>query len=400
MNAADTVAPFTLEPPAALSIPSLAQAASTLVPLSTEAKKASDQNVIDRVNDFVNKIGIADLQSDAFRAMLDKAFSAGRKEIADATGLMNANPVLSKSTLGNFADLKEMKAMTEMSSILAKANPRGQDLLGPIKVLGVTLPFGSKLRSYCDSFKPNAIRLSQLAEVLATDEDAMRREIAEYDVVESQLYDTVTRLDRATEYLTLLDQKIDAEAAALLPVQPEKAKALREEVLFYVRGNLGDVGAVKLLAVVSLGQIRQLRHTGRMTLLATNRIKTLGMAALTISQTIAIAAQKQQQRMETNAKVQAVVNDVIAGVGDTILDHTKSVIEFQSSPIYGLQAMESTIDKTIEAINLYSSFRSAAVDTMKADNLKVAALYQKTLTSMRINQQTSVTAAPLDVLSL
>lgn len=391
---------FTLEPPQAVSIPTPAQAVGTLVPLAPDVKKDVDTNIVARVNDFVTRIGSADLQSDAFRTMLDKAFSAGRKEVADTTNFINGNPILKQTTFKDIDSSGEAKAMREISSILAKANPKGQDLLGPVKVLGITLPFGNKLRSYCDNFKPMGERLTELTQVLDVEEDNMRREIAEYDVVESQLYATVQRLDRATEYLSLLDGQLESEVQHLVTSNPEKAKVVSEEVLFYVRGNLSDVTTVKILAIVGLGQIRQLRHTGRMTLRATNRVKTLGMSALAIAQTMAIAAYKQKKRMELNAEVQTAVNDVIAGVGDTILEHTKMVIEFESNPVFGLQALEASIDKTTEAVNLFNTFRATAVVTMKADNLKLAALSEKANTCMRITNRAATVNNNVDVMSL
>lgn len=402
MTQTDTQDTFVLEPPKAVAVPTPAQARATLAPLPAAEQTTIDLKVAERVDDFVAKVGSADLQSPEFRDMLQKAFAAGRKEAADTTGFINGNPVLKQATFQDFDESGEAVAIREISNILAKANPKGQDLMGPVKVMGVTLPFGNKLRNYFDNFKPMGERLNELAQVLETEEDNMRREIVEYDVVESQLYNSVQRLDRATEYLSLLDSKIEAQARDIAATNPEKAKALNEEVLYYVRGNLNDVSEVKLLAIVGLGQIRQLRHTGRMTLRATNRVKTLGLAALTIAQTMAVAAYRQKKRMELNTQVQTVVNDVVAGVGDAILAHTKQVTEFDSNPVFGLQALETSIDKTMEAVTLFNTFRAAAVDTMKADNAKLVALVDKTKAGMRIADQSASALGrnDVDVLSL
>ena len=392
---------FVLEPPKALVLPTSIQAKATLAPLAPEEKAQVDAKVAERVQVFVDKVSNADLQSTEFRDMLQKAFSAGRKEIAYTTNFINGNPVLKQASFQDFDATGEAKAMREISTILAKANPKGQDLMGPVKVMGIAMPFGNKLRSYFDNFKPMGEGLGELAQVLETEEDNMRREIAEYDVVEAQLYATVQKLDRATEYLSLLDSKVEAQSREVAATNPDKAKALNEEVLYYVRGNLNDVSEVKLLAIAGLGQIRQLRHTGRMTLRATNRVKTLGMSALAIAQTMAVAAYRQKKRMELNAEVQSIVNDVVAGVGDSILEHTKMVTEFESNPIFGIQSLETSIDKTMEAITLFNNFRSAAVDTMKADNAKLVALVDKTKAGMRINSSSQAAIGhDLDVLSL
>jgi len=162
---------------------------------------------------------------------------------------------------------------------------------------------------------------------------------------------------------------------------------VREEVLLYVRSNLRDVKEHKVLVVVAIGQIRQYRHTGRMTLLALSRIKTLGVDALAISQSVAIAAYNQKKRMELNEQVQAVVNDVVAGLGDTLESHTQRVIEFAKNPVLGISSLETSLDKTLGAIAKFNEFRSTVVDTLAADNEKLTALYEKAKTGMRIEQK-------------
>ncbi|MBC8737124.1 hypothetical protein F6X40_09920 [Paraburkholderia sp. UCT31] len=377
-------AAFVLEPPAPLQLPTVEQAKQTIVPVKPELRSELDAKIVSSVEDFVARVSAADLHSDDFRNMLDRAFAAGRKEITDTSTFISNNPLLRQTTFKDYDDTDGAKALRELSVLLAKANPKGKDLLGPVKVMGIAMPFGSKLRSYMDDFKPVGERINELIQVLESEEDAQRREIASYDIVEGQLFEKLQRLDRATEYLGLLDQRLETESSALQTLNPEKSKAVREEVLFYVRGNLSDVTQQKLLTVAAIGQIRQLRHTGRMTLRGTNRVRTLGMDALAIAQTMAIATYNQKKRMDLNRQAQQVVNDMVAGVGDAVLEHTKLVIEFESNPLLGIQAIESGVDKTLEAINLLNNYRSTAVDTMKADNVKLNALYDKAKTGMRI----------------
>jgi uncharacterized protein YaaN involved in tellurite resistance len=390
---------FVLEPPAALKLPTPAQAQKALAPLAAEQKVEVDAKVAARVENFVSRVSAADLQSDEFRNMLDRAFAAGRKEITETSKFIAGNPFLSQAKFKDYDDTEGAKALREMSTLMAKANPKGQDLLGPVTVLGFKIPYGSKLRAYLDDYEPMGVRINKLMEVVEDEEDAQRKEISGYDVVEGQLYEKLQKLDRATEYLTLLDKRLDAESAALMDSNAEKAKALREEVLFYVRNNLSDVISHKLLVVAGIGQIRQLRHTGRMTLHGMQRIRTLGMDALAIAQSVAVAAYNQKKRMDLNRQAQKVVNDVVAGLGDTIEEHTKRVVEFAQNPVLGIQSLEHSIDKTLNAINLFNNFRSTAVDTLATDNQKLTSLFEKAKEGMRIAQK-PVSADYGDVFSI
>jgi uncharacterized protein YaaN involved in tellurite resistance len=382
---------FVLEPPAAIKLPTPSQAERALAPISAEKKADVDAKVAARVQDFVERISAADMRSDAFRNMLDRAFAAGRAEITDTSAFIKASPVLNQAKLADYAELPGADALRELTTLLAKANPKGKDLLGPVKVMGVTLPFGNKLRSYLDDFKPMGERMNELIDVLSDEEDAQLREFAEYDIVEGQLFGKLEKLDRATEYLTMLDGRLTEESKAIAESNPEKAKALTDEVQFYVRGNLTDVISHKLLVVAAIGQVRQYRHTGRMTLRSTQRIRTLGVDALAIGQTMAVFAYKQQKRMDLNRAAQKAVNDVVGSLGDAVEAHTKRVIEFESNPVLAIQSLETTMDKTLGAIKALSDFRTTAVEAMAAENVKLGALFDKSKTAMRIEQKASKT---------
>lgn len=391
---------FVLDPPKAIQVPTETQATRTLAPLPPEQKPDVDAKVAARVEDFVKRVSAADLQSDQFRDMLQRAFAAGRKEITDTSDFISKNPFLAQTTFKDYDDTEGAQALRKLSVLMAQANPKGKELLGPVTVMGVAIPFGNKLRSYIDDFKPVGVKMGKLMETLVAEEDAQTREIASLDVTEGQLYEKLQKLDRATEYLSLLDSRLDAESKSLAASNLEKSKALREEVLFYVRSNLNDVISHKVLVVAGIGQVRQLRHTGRMTLHGMQRIRTLGMDALAIAQSVAIAAYNQKKRADLNAQVSSVVNDVVAGLGETIEAHTKRVIEFESNPILGIQSLESSVDKTIDAINLFNNFRSEAVNTMASDNQKLVNLYDKAKGALRVEKKGMVPAGFGDVFSL
>jgi uncharacterized protein YaaN involved in tellurite resistance len=378
---------FVLEPPKPIQVPTETQAGRTLAPLPVEAKSAVDAKVAASVEDFVTRMSAADLQSEQFRDMLQRAFAAGRKEITDTSAFIASNPFLSQTKFVDYDDTEGARALRKLTTLMAEANPKGKDLLGPVKVFGVAVPFGNRLRAYVDDFKPVGQKINKVMETLVAEEDAQTKEIASLDVTEGQLFEKLQKLDRASEYLSLLDSRLDAESTALAVSNPDKAKALREEVLFYVRSNLSDVISHKVVVVAGIGQVRQLRHTGRMTLRGMQRIQTLGMDALAIAQAVAIAAYNQKKRMELNREAQSVVNDVVAGLGETIEAHTKRVIEFETNPVFGIQSLEGSVDKTLHAIELFNNFRSASVDTMAADNAKLVGLFEKAKTGMRIDQK-------------
>jgi uncharacterized protein YaaN involved in tellurite resistance len=378
---------FTLTPPEPIAVPTEDEALATIVELPEAQRAQVDSKLVERVEDFVRRVNTAQLRSDAFREMLDRAFNVGLREVTDTSNYMSANPIMDNARFRDYAGTEGAKAMDELAGIMSKADPKSVDLVGAVKVWGVPVPFTSKLRAFLADRKSMSKRVTELMEIFEKDEDAQDKQILQFDLLEKGYFAKLMVLDRATEYLRLLSERLNDEVQALMTSNPEKAAAVRDEVLYYVAKNLRRVGKQKVLVAAAIGQIGQLRHTGRMTKDAVSEQRTLGKDAMEMLMTIEIATYEQKQRMDRARLAGEAVNHVVSAVGDAVAKHVDTAIEFESNPTLKIDTLAASVDKIVASTQKYNEFRATALQTIQADVVKVDAHFDRAKDALRIEQR-------------
>lgn len=364
-------APLKLTPPEVIE-PVLPVQAVGAVPLPD----ASKVKVEAQLDAFIAALKTENVQSDAFRAKLDSAFQVGRVEIAEVTKLTNA------FTEGNFANevsTPAYKAISEMRTLFDELNPANQgDLFAPNKILGV-IPFGTKLKSYLRRYEGARDQIESLYEVIVHAQDDVRRSVTELGDVRKKLWGGLEKLEAVVYFISELDTRLSAEIDAMKLAEPVRARALEQEVLYYVRQNLGDVQGTQALAINTYNCVDELRKMGREVITGCQRMETTGMAALSFAVTLARATGVQIRTMEVLEKSKQSVEALISATGDTMLSHAKRTAAFASNPLFGVQMLQEMFDKTEQATEVMETYRSDSLVTMKANNDMLRGLVTKHL---------------------
>lgn len=319
-----------------------------------------------QVDAFVNHLLTEDVSSDTFRQRLDQAFSVGRKEIAEATTLSNS---FTKKNFVGETDTPAYRAISEMRSLFEELNPaRAGDLFSVKKVFGIKLPFGDKLAGYLRKYESAGGQIGKLHEQVLEAKDEVGKGVAELGNIRQTLWAALENLGAVEYFVEKLDGKLSAEVESLKLTDPHRAKAMEQEVLFYVRQNLGDVLAAKALTINAYNVCGELRKTGRETMNGCDRTATLGMAALTIAVTLARATGVQMKTMEMLVGSKKSIEDLINWTGTALNEHVQKTVEFSSNPLMGVQTLQNMFDQTFAAMDTMDNFRSQALVSMKSNN--------------------------------
>lgn len=357
---APVAAPLKLTPPEIIE-PVLPIQTVGAVPLPDAAKA----KVETQLESFIAALKTENVQSDAFRAKLDSAFQVGRVEIADVTKLTNA------FTEGNFVNevnSPAYKAISEMRQLFDELNPANQgDLFAPNKVWGI-IPFGTKLQSYLRRYEGARNQIEALYEVIVHAQDDVRRSVTELGDVRKKLWGGLEKLEAVVYFISELDNRLSAEIDAMKLADPVRARALEQEVLYYVRQNLADVQGTQALTINAYDIADELRKCGREVIIGCQRMETMGMSALSIAVTLARATGVQIRTLDVLEKSKQSVEALILATGDAMLNHTKRVAAFSANPLLGVQKLQEMFDKTAQAVDVMDTYRSDSLVTMKANN--------------------------------
>ena len=352
---------FQLQPPEVIT-PVAAPAARSAVPIAPQIESAVD----DQVDRFVEALLTEDLQSDAFRARLDSAFALGQQEISSAAALMQGR--LLQANFVGVEDSPAFKAVQDMRTHLDALNPgREGDLAQPQKLFGL-IPWGNKLQAYFRKFESAGGQLQQCMQQLYAARDDMQRDVVEIDATRGKLWESMQKVAAAMRFAEQLDQKLAAKVDALKSSDPQRAKALELEVLFYARQNLQDM--LTQQAVNSNGYLALdvLKKTGREMMNGCTRVATTGMSALAVAQTVARASGNQIRVMEMLGGVNTTIETLIEQTGKQLNAHANKTGEFAQSPLIGIEKLKDMFDQTFAAMDAMDNFRSQAVEVMGRNN--------------------------------
>jgi uncharacterized protein YaaN involved in tellurite resistance len=352
---------FELTPPEVIN-PVSEVVAKSAVPLSAEAKTAVNA----QVTKFVEGLLSDDLHSDAFKAKLDSAFALGKQEVSVAASMMQGH-FMTKNFVG-IEDQSAFKAIQSMRAHLDDLNPGKEgDLLQPNKILGI-LPFGNKLQAYFRKYQSASTQLNESMQQLYSARDDMQRDVVEIEATRAKLWDGMQKLTGAILFAEQLDALIVDKVNQLQISDPERAKSLQQEVLFYTRQNLADMLTQQSVCTNGYLALDVLKKTGREMINGCTRVATTGMSALAVAQTVARATGNQVQVMEMLKGVNSSVEALVAESGRQLGQHVEATAQFATNPMIGVEKIREMFDQTFKAMDAMDNFRAKAIDVMGQNN--------------------------------
>ncbi|KAF0811434.1 hypothetical protein IGB42_04052 [Andreprevotia sp. IGB-42] len=336
--------------------------APEMAPIPAELKARVD----DQVSRFVDALVSEDVNSDGFRQKLDAAFHLGREEISMAANLMTGR-FMERNFVG-VEDSTAFQAIGKLRNQLDELNPGKQgDLLSQNKLLGL-IPFGSKLKSYFRKFQSAGSQLDSALQQVYAARDDMSRDIAEIESVKQKLWDGMQKLNSAIHFARELDTRLAGQVEGLKATDPNRARALEQEVLFYARQNLADMQTQMAVCVNGYLAMEVLKKTGREMANGCSRVATTGMSALAVATTVARATGNQIEVMNMLQGVSSTVGDLIEQSGKALNTHVQQTGEFASNPLIGVERLQSMFDQTFAAMDAMDKFRSDAIVVMGKNN--------------------------------
>lgn len=380
---------FQLTPPEVIE-PVGQEVAKTAVPLPPAVSAA----VEDQVDRFLAGLLTEDLQSESFRAKLDSAFALGREEVSVAASLMQGR-FMERNFMG-MESSTAFKAIQEMRGHLDALNPGNEgDLFQPQKLLGF-IPFGNRLQSYFRKYQSAGGQLQKSMEQLYSARDDMQRDVVEIEATRTKLWDAMQKLAGAIQFAESLDTQLHAKVEALKATDPQRAKSLEQEVLFYARQNLQDMLTQQAVCTNGYLALDVLKKTGREMMNGCSRVATTGMSALAVAQTVARATGNQIKVMEMLSGVNSTIENLIAETGRQLNTHVDKTTQFAQDPMIGIEKLKEMFDQTFKAMDAMDDFRSKSIAVMGQNNQMLAAEIKRSeqyIDKVRMQQARAVTSA-------
>jgi uncharacterized protein YaaN involved in tellurite resistance len=333
--------------------------AAGLVPVDSEQKSKLEA----KVQKFIDDLVAQDVNSPEFGRCVDQITHMGRREIAEASGQSNRfleRPVRAMDeTSGVGTDLAQLRRTVEDLDPSKRGN-----LLAPRKLFGI-IPFGNRLRGYFDSYKSAQSHISAILARLQGGKDELLMDNAAIDVERQNLWQALGRLEQMIYMSKALDTQLEARAAELEASDPAKAKAIRENPLFYVRQRTQDLLTQMAVSVQGYLALDLVKKNNVELIKGVDRASTTTVGALRTAVTVAQALTNQKLVLDQITALNTTTANMIDATGEMLRDNTARVHEQAVSATIPLETLSRAFQNIYDTMDSIDTFKLKALDNMK-----------------------------------
>ena len=348
---------LTLTPPDPVPVVAVDRA-SGLVPVDPEKKTALDE----KVDGFVTELVALDAKSPDFGKKVDQITSMGRKEIMAAAGMSNRfldRPVRAMDQeTGVGADLSQLRRTVEDLDPGRKGKLTGRKLFGII-------PFGNKLKNYFDSYTSAQGHIQAILARLASGKDELMMDNAAIDVERQKLWEAMGHLEQMIHIAKSLDERLEETAAELDSSDPEKAKAIRETALFYVRQRTQDLLTQMAVSVQGYLALDLVKKNNVELVKGVDRASTTTVGALRTAVTVAQAMTNQKLVLGQITALNQTTAGIIDSTGQLLRENTAQIHEQAASSTIPMETLQRAFQNIYDTMDEVDSFKLRALSSMK-----------------------------------
>jgi uncharacterized protein YaaN involved in tellurite resistance len=317
-----------------------------------------------KVEDFLQGLTQTETRSPEFARRAADVRTMGDAEIRSAAETSNRllkSPVRALNEGGISKESKVGRTLMELRRTVEDLDP-GQ-AQGAKKFLGM-IPFGDRLRDYFRKYESAEKHLDGILHALRSGQDELSKDNAALNMEKQQLWDSMGRLNQYVYIAEQLDAKVSAHVAMLEETDPETAKAMREDVLFYVRQKHQDLLTQLAVSIQNYLAIDIIMKNNIELIKGVDRASTTTVSALRTAVLVAQALNNQRLVLDQITALNATTSDMIQRTSEMMRDNSVAIQEQAASSTIGLEQLQAAFANIYETMDAIDAFRSQALDSM------------------------------------
>lgn len=354
---------FSLEPPAPVAVVPI-ESASGRVRLKPEDVAALDT----QVRQFIDDITAHDSQDPKFKEAVARIHSMGSKDIEASAAVSNRmleRPVKSLDN-GLFDKGAQIgQGLIDLRRQIEELDPSRQgDLFSARKILGF-IPMGNKLADYFDRYQSSQSHLNAIIEALKRGKDELMRDNAAIEQEKVNLWTLMEKLEKYIHIGKKLDGELDAKAAALDAQDPEKARVVREEMLFYTRQKVTDLLTQMAVNIQGYLALDMIRKNNLELMKGVDRATTTTVSALRTAVIVAQALANQKLVLDQISALNTTTGNLIASTSEMLRDQSAAIHQQAASSTIDIAKLQLAFNNIYQTMDAIADFKSKALVSMQ-----------------------------------
>jgi len=363
-----------LQPPApaesvlTLTAPPPAQAVpATAAPRLAPAVEASALPGLDaKVEGYIGSLMTAEPRSPEFAAKATDVRSMGDADIrraAESSNRLLKSPVKALQEGGLSEGSKVGSTLLELRRTVEDLDPK--EATGPKKFLGM-IPFGDKLTDYFHKYQSAESHLDAILHALRDGQDELGKDNGALNLEKQQLWEAMGRLNQYVYVAERLDSRLSAGIADMEAINPEKAKALRDDVLFYVRQKHQDLLTQLAVSIQNYLAIDIVIKNNIELMKGVDRASTTTISALRTAVMVAQALGNQKLVLDQITALNTTTSSMIERTSEMLKDNSVAIQQQAASATIGLPQLQAAFANIYATMDAIDSFKVEALDNMAA----------------------------------
>ena len=355
--------PETLTPPRPVN-PIAPEKAEGLVKLQPDKIEELDQ----KVAAFVGIILGEDVQSEAFKTRISGVHTLANDDIRAAAAISNRllqQPVRAMNS-GLFDEGSTIsRSLVDLRRKIEELDPTKKgNLLSPKKLLGV-LPWGGGIQDYFRQYESAQTHLDAIMKSLYNGQDELRKDNA---AVEEEKVNAWRIMERLEQYI-YIGKKIDAAIGTKLgeieATDPEKARVIKEELLFYVRQKVQDLLTQLAVTVQGYLAMDMVRKNNLELIKGVDRATTTTVSALRTAVIVAQALANQKLVLDQIGALNTTTSNLIESTSSLMKQQAGTIHQQATGAAVSLDQLKLAFQNIYETMDMVSNYKVQALDNMQ-----------------------------------
>jgi uncharacterized protein YaaN involved in tellurite resistance len=371
--AAAQAAPAPLEPPVTESHltltppPAVGAVSETSAPkMAPAVPEAALPGLDSKVDQYLDSLLKAATKSPEWEAKAADVRSMGTDEIrfaAESSNRMLQMPVKALNEGSLSQGSKVGKTLLDLRRTVEDLDP--SQAAGAKKFLGM-IPFGDRITDYFRKYQSAQSHLNGILHSLQSGQDELQKDNVALNLEKKALWESMGRLNQYVYVAERLDAKLAAQVATLDTTDPEKAKALREDVLFYVRQKHQDLLTQLAVSIQNYLAIDIIIKNNIELIKGVDRATTTTVSALRTAVIVAQALNNQQLVLNQITALNTTTSGLIERTSELLKTNSARIQEQSASSTISIESLQKAFANIYETMDTIDQFKVRALDNMAA----------------------------------
>ena len=320
-----------------------------------------------KVHDFVMHVLQTPVNTSVFDEKVNAIHQLGSAEIRASAQI--ANRMLDRPAKSMdkalFDNSPIAKSLTELRSVVEELDPTRQgSLSSPRKFLGI-IPMGKSVQDYFRKYQSSQTHINAIIESLYHSKDELMKDNASIEQEKVNMWALMQSLRQYIYVGQKIDERLEQKIGELEATDPEKARVVKEELLFYVRQKNMDFLTQLAVNIQGYLALDMIRKNNLELIKGVDRATTTTIAALRTAVMVSQALSSQKLVLDQINALNATTSSLIESTSVMLKRQTAQVHEQASGSSVDLEKLQKYFNHIYETMQAIDAFKVKALGNMQ-----------------------------------